>query len=249
MIGLNAQVAINNTGEGPVQSAILDVKSSDKGLLVPRMEINDVDSDQSPVESPVEGLLIYNTGTTDGIPKGFYYWSNSKWNGVTTGNSAFTVNQLLQMYEAAELYEDNSFGSPTTITMTNAGTYYGWVEATEGETFGNTSTDVTDATADKIIIGEDGLYKIEFCISFSGSNNSQVEGAIFNTPFLTGTPERSRIRFLRKLSSAGDIGSGSAHGLIRLYAGDKIDMRFKSNSWSETLDVYNVNFIANKVGD
>ena len=159
-----------------------------------------------------------------------------------------TIQEQMQIYEAGELFEDNDFESPSTIFMPSHLNYYGWVEATEGETFGATTTNTEDPMADKIVIGQDGLYKVEFCISFSGSNNSQVEGAVWVDPD-EGNAYRSRVRFLRKLASAGDIGAGSAHGLIDLFAGDEVYILFKSNSDNETLNIYNVNFIANKVGE
>jgi len=248
-LALQAQVAVNNNGNNPDQSAMMDIQSTDKGLLVPRMVVTDIDSDQTPVESPAEGLMIFNIGNTDDIPTGFYYWAGGKWNGVTSGESNFTINQQSQMFEAAEMFEDNPINSPSSINLQNANNYYGWREAEEGETFGTTTTDLEDEIADKIIVGQDGLYKIELCVSFAGSNNAQVEAAVFHTPLSTGTASKTRVRFLRKLASAGDIGTGSANGLIRLSQGDALDVRFSPTSWGETVDIYNMNFIVNKVGE
>lgn len=73
---LFSQVAINNTGADPDGSAILDLSSNDKGLLLPRMIITDVDSDMSPVENPANGLIIYNTGSVN-VPEGVYMWNSS----------------------------------------------------------------------------------------------------------------------------------------------------------------------------
>ena len=53
---VHAQVAINNNGDGPDESAMMDIRSADKGLLVPRMVITDLDSDQTPVENPADGF-------------------------------------------------------------------------------------------------------------------------------------------------------------------------------------------------
>ena len=54
---LNAQVGIGTTT--PDASAILEVKSTDKGFLPPRMTIAERDA----IASPAEGLTIYNTTT------------------------------------------------------------------------------------------------------------------------------------------------------------------------------------------
>ena len=50
-------VSVNTTGIPADKSAILDVSATDKGLLIPRMSI-----DERPI-NPAEALLIYNTTT------------------------------------------------------------------------------------------------------------------------------------------------------------------------------------------
>jgi uncharacterized protein (TIGR02145 family) len=52
-----AQVAINSTGVAPDNSAILDVQSSNKGLLLPRLSTAEMNA----IVSPAEGLMIFNT--------------------------------------------------------------------------------------------------------------------------------------------------------------------------------------------
>ena len=54
---LSAQVAVNTDGSLPVPSAMLDVKSTTKGLLPPRMTTTQRDA----ITQPVAGLTIYNT--------------------------------------------------------------------------------------------------------------------------------------------------------------------------------------------
>jgi hypothetical protein len=58
-------VAVNTDGSTADPSAVLDVKSTAKGILVPRMAF----SDRSLITSPATGLLIYQTDNTPG----FYY--------------------------------------------------------------------------------------------------------------------------------------------------------------------------------
>lgn len=53
---LYAQVAINTDGSDPDPSAMLEVKSTDKGLLLPRLTRSERDA----ISNPAEGLMIYN---------------------------------------------------------------------------------------------------------------------------------------------------------------------------------------------
>ncbi len=54
---LFAQIAVNTDGSQPDNSAILDVKSFEKGVLVPRMTLDQI----SMIPNPVDGLIVYCT--------------------------------------------------------------------------------------------------------------------------------------------------------------------------------------------
>lgn len=65
------QVSINTDGSSPDPSAMLDVKSTSRGLLTPRMTL----AQRTAIASPATGLLVYQT---DGSA-GYYYYSASGW--------------------------------------------------------------------------------------------------------------------------------------------------------------------------
>ncbi len=69
-------VGINSTGASPDASAGLDIKFTDKGLLIPRVDISDL-STEAPLSSAATSILVYNTNTTTG--PGYFYWDGSKW--------------------------------------------------------------------------------------------------------------------------------------------------------------------------
>jgi hypothetical protein len=92
---LNAQgVSINNDGSDPDASAALDVKSTSKGVLAPRM----LESERIAISSPATGLLVYQT---DGN-SGFYYNAGTNaspnWQKLQTqsGTVAFSANSSIQ---------------------------------------------------------------------------------------------------------------------------------------------------------
>jgi len=69
-------VAVNSDGTAPHNSAMLDVKSTNKGILVPRVSLLSP-TDATTIPSPANSLLVFNTNTNkaqmpDG--EGFYYW-------------------------------------------------------------------------------------------------------------------------------------------------------------------------------
>jgi hypothetical protein len=69
----NAQnIAINETGAEPDTSAMLDISSTSKGLLIPRM----TKAQRNAIPSPGTGLLVFQTAP-DSV--GFHYFDGSDW--------------------------------------------------------------------------------------------------------------------------------------------------------------------------
>lgn len=78
-IGLHAQnIGINSTGSTPDPSAILDISSSDKGLLLPRVYLKDV-NDKSTISEPATWLVVLNINDTiiGGKGSGMYFNSGT----------------------------------------------------------------------------------------------------------------------------------------------------------------------------
>jgi hypothetical protein len=69
--GSAQSVSINNTGAVADSSAMLDVSSNTKGLLIPRMTAEQ----RTAIASPATGLLIYQTNGD----AGFYYFNGTNW--------------------------------------------------------------------------------------------------------------------------------------------------------------------------
>lgn len=72
-------VGINTNGATPSSFAGLDINFENKGLLIPRVNITDLEN-----LSPITGttgdkisLLVYNTNATTG--KGYHYWDGDRW--------------------------------------------------------------------------------------------------------------------------------------------------------------------------
>src|SRR5687768_618700 len=76
VIGLSAQsVSINTDGTMADTSAILDIKSASKGILIPRMNKTQRDA----IYQPAAGLMIFQTGPDT---LGFHIYDGSKWQWV-----------------------------------------------------------------------------------------------------------------------------------------------------------------------
>ncbi|MCA4806437.1 hypothetical protein [Myroides odoratimimus] len=86
-IGLYAQTGIGTTL--PNSTSVLDVESSDKGVLIPRVNLlNDTDKTTIKGGDYPESLIVYHNGTKDLIA-GFYYWEKKKWNVLISNTNLY----------------------------------------------------------------------------------------------------------------------------------------------------------------
>lgn len=78
----------------PVASAQLDVTSTNKGAIFPRLALTGA-TDAATVPGVVDGILVYNTATAgtgqNAITPGYYYWYNGRWNKLQTSAYAGVV--------------------------------------------------------------------------------------------------------------------------------------------------------------
>ena len=73
---LTAQVAVNADGTNADGSAMLDVQSTSKGLLIPNIALTGT-TDATTITTPAVSLLVYNTATISDVTPGYYYNSGS----------------------------------------------------------------------------------------------------------------------------------------------------------------------------
>lgn len=73
-------VAINGSGAAPHSSAMLDITSTNKGILIPRMTT----AQRAAISSPAQGLMVFDTDLNE-----FWFYDGSTWASVagsgTTG--------------------------------------------------------------------------------------------------------------------------------------------------------------------
>lgn len=121
-------VAIGTSTPDP--SAILDISSSNKGLLGPRVALSSI-TDVETIANPGLGLIVFNTGSGGLKYSGYVYWDGSLWRSFTSGNlnegtlGAIICNSVSftpSRYKAGEYYEGTLI---IPYTGGNGGTYDG----------------------------------------------------------------------------------------------------------------------------
>jgi hypothetical protein len=131
---VKSQVAINTTGNAPDASAMLDVVSSSKGLLIPRLTAAEI----AGIAEPANGLLVYQT---DGIT-GFYYYNLNTTSWVLISSGSYTETDPVVRAIVGIVKSDG-----TTISAAVSGTDY--APATSGTSIlkGNGSGGFSNAVA------------------------------------------------------------------------------------------------------
>ena len=96
----NGSVGIGTTA--PNTSALLDVTSTSRGLLIPRM----TQAQRNAIVSPATGLFIYQTNGT----AGFYYYSGTTWTPVSgKGANTSLSNLVTTSIKRCATSEDNGY--------------------------------------------------------------------------------------------------------------------------------------------
>ena len=97
-----AQVGINTDNSTPDASALLDIKSTDKGLLIPRMS----SAQRTAISSPAAGLMVYDVTT-----KTYWYYDNNQWNEIRNGSSSLSAFDFVDFLPAPDFSCLNITGS------------------------------------------------------------------------------------------------------------------------------------------
>lgn len=121
---LFSQIGIGTTT--PDASAALEISSTNKGFLPPRVALT-ANNDIVTIPSPATGLLIYNTAISGTFPnnvtKGYYFFNGLNW--IPLGYSGYanvyekTTNYTLTDDDSKSVIVMNS-ASAVTITVSNS---------------------------------------------------------------------------------------------------------------------------------
>lgn len=109
-------VGINSTGAAPDAGSLLDITSTNKGLLIPRVSIANLTTIAPITGSATTSMLVYNTNAGTGL--GYYYWDGADWIRFTTGGvtgSCGTINYVPKMTSSTSIGCSQIFDNGTNV--------------------------------------------------------------------------------------------------------------------------------------
>ncbi len=160
-------VGINTTGADADASAMLDVSSTTKGFLPPRM----TEAEKNAISSPATGLLVYQTNGTSGL----YYYKGSSWETFAVG-----THFIGESYGGGIVFWVDATGQHGLIAATSdQSTSMRWYAGTNGDTraygdgIGAGEMNTAIIIAAQVAIGDDGsTYAARVCADLVISNYS-----------------------------------------------------------------------------
>jgi hypothetical protein len=219
-LNITAQVGVNTVAPG--DGSILDVTSTDKGVLIPRINIADL-STIAPVavtSAGEESLLVYNTNVTTG--KGFHYWDGSDWIALTPP-------------EDGDFYKVGTSTAPTAITDD----VFRTGKMAIGKTSGSAALDVQDnVSANAINVESTGSSNV-LNVKRSGSKAGTARGIYVDyvNDEASADVQQGIATYIR-----GGAGTGTRYGVYN-------DVQSFSGGTNQIIGTYNQLNSGNGTGD
>jgi hypothetical protein len=152
-----AQIGINTTNSAPSPNAMLDVSSTNKGVLFPRI------SSSGSIASPSAGLLFYNTTTNK-----FNHFDGTAWQESSFGNQ-WNVNGSAISYSGGNV----GIGAVTPIAPLNIFTNSKSIAQFQNNITGTTASDGFFIGINGSTISEASIWNFENSAVRFGTNNTE----------------------------------------------------------------------------
>ena len=233
-------VAINTDGSAPDDSAVLDLKSTNQGILVPRM----TQANRNAITTPATGLMIFQTDNTPG----FYFNAGTpttpNWQAVGGGGSTSSPTVVLDVecttagnYNPGEATIDVSgyprYDNVLVTPPANIGTFYPFdnnqpFAIQTRHVVNTTGTSFPNLVATAFIANQAGYYAITATI-VAVIGTTALDNPVSIVPFInvTTSAEAHKEAFYGSSTTSTGFpkytrGRGTVSAVVKLDVGDKV---------------------------
>ena len=100
---LQAQFKVGTNVKNINPNAMFQVDAANKGILIPRLQLVQ-STNFAPLSAHVQGMIAYNTATSNDVVPGFYYNDGVKWNLIGNATGLAKVEDILSLNNNAFRY-------------------------------------------------------------------------------------------------------------------------------------------------
>lgn len=231
---LAAGTIFGQTGIGtknPDPSSILHLSSSNRGFLIPRLQLLDIKDDATvPVNNEDEGIVVFNlddsgTGTDAVYKETFYIWTGTEWESIANLTDARNYIEVYNISSTVFIAKPPVYSAKS---MPGANVYSAW----ETIVFSNEIKDLYNIHNNGIFtVDEEGLYSFSGNIAVTRSTNAG-DNKSFGARILLKRASDPNQWIEVTTSYFGTTPGGSA-GSMPLYwtgnmeAGDQVQVQFR----------------------
>jgi hypothetical protein len=173
ILRLFSQVGVNSDSSAPDPSAGLDVKFSNKGLLIPRVSLTSTTSNAPIGGGIVTSLLIYNTANTSDVTSGYYYWNGTSWIRFVTEGFTHYVGELYAGGIVVAVWKETGIEKGLIASLADISSGAAWSNIPSPPEIGPGAQSRTDGQANtNAIIAQDADPTIaaQLCANYTNDN-------------------------------------------------------------------------------
>jgi hypothetical protein len=154
LLSLSAQegASINEDGTPADPSALLDVQSTTKGALLPRLNLTSTSSSSPISGTPAVGLLVFNLATANDVVPGFYFWNGTAWQAISSTSSGSAPHAIGDTLQGGIIFHKFPLGGGLIAAPT---------DQSAGTTWGCYGTNLAGADGTGVGTGEQNTQDIE----------------------------------------------------------------------------------------
>ncbi len=122
---VQAQVKVGDNPTSINPSAVLEIESTNKGLLLPRVTLSST-TNFVPLATHVEGMVVYNTATAGDVTPGYYYNDGTQWVRLANAANVGETNTTLALDSTTGLltYTNENNNNPV-LSLANIEPWFG----------------------------------------------------------------------------------------------------------------------------
>ncbi len=122
---VQAQVKVGDNPTTINPSAVLEIESTNKGLLLPRVTLSST-TNFVPLATHVEGMVVYNTATAGDVTPGYYYNDGTQWVRLANAANVGETNTTLALDSTTGLltYTNENNNNPV-LSLANIEPWFG----------------------------------------------------------------------------------------------------------------------------